>query len=104
MGIALKLNADGTFQYWAYSDVVLDNEPKYPVSGSWIWNGAVIELNASQIIHDHQWFPCHLQGETCLQPGYAHEWQQKDGKLHEDRFLFRTLEFDEKHPFAQKQR
>jgi hypothetical protein len=35
MGVAILFRANGTFEYWFYSDVVDPNAPKYPVAGKW---------------------------------------------------------------------
>ena len=99
MGVAFKFNDDGTFRYWFYSDVIVGNEPKYPIAGTWRWNGEVLELTASNRLHAFRWYPYPYQGQTCLLPEYAREWQAKDGKEHADRLLFKVPDFDEAEPF-----
>ena len=102
MGVAIKFDVDGTFRYWFYSDVKGTDEPSYPIIGAWRWNGPVLELAASNHLHDVRWHPYPYQGEICLLPEYARQWQTKDGKQHADRLLFRIRDFDERQPFARR--
>jgi len=104
MGVAIKFDADGTFRYWFYSDVKVGDEPHYPVTGSWQWNGQVLELSASNRLYDVHWHPYSYQGEMCLLPEHARQWRAADGKEHADRLLFRIRDFDEKQPFAHRRR
>jgi hypothetical protein len=100
MGVAICFKRGGTFDYWFYSDVKSGNEPKYPVTGTWKWNGDVLELVSEHRLHDTRWHVYHHKGKVTLLPAYAQEWQVKDGKTREDRLLFRVPDFDPKQPFA----
>jgi hypothetical protein len=104
MGVAIKFDADGTFRYWFYSDVEGGDEPSYPILGTWRWSGPVLELTASNRLHDIRWHPYSYQGEMCLLPEYARQWQATDGKEHADRLLFRIRDFDERQPFARRRK
>jgi hypothetical protein len=100
MGVAIKFYADGTFHYWDYSDIKSGDEPSFPITGTWRWNGTVLELTSTNRLHATRWYAYSYHGEVCLLPDYAREWQAKDGREHEDRLLFKIYDFDEKHPFA----
>jgi PhoPQ-activated pathogenicity-related protein len=99
MGVAILFKKDGTFKYWFYSDVKLDNEPKYPISGTWSWNNSVLELKAKEGLHASHGHVYRHRGEDTLLPNYARTWQLEDGKPHDDRLLFRVPVFDESRPF-----
>jgi hypothetical protein len=100
MGVAIKFDADGTFRSWDYSDVIGGDAPSYPITGTWRWAGSVLELTGPHRLDDFRWHAYSYQGEVCLLPDYARQWQAKDGKEHEDRLLFRIRDFDEKQPFV----
>jgi hypothetical protein len=102
MGVAILFRADGTFDYWAYSDVVVPDAPKYPVAGTWRWDGAVLRLESEHHLHDTRWHVYPFRGENCLLPDYAKKWQEADGKPHDDRLLFRIAEFDPAAPFDKR--
>ena len=44
MGIALELKEDGTFDYWKYSDFVVQPEPEFPIVGQWELVKGVLNL------------------------------------------------------------
>lgn len=102
MGVAIQFRGDGTFDYWQYSDVVVPNEPKYPVSGKWKWDGTVLKLESTHSLHATSWHLRRHKDEDCLLPDYAREWQKQDGKAHDDRLLFRISEFDPMRPFDKR--
>jgi hypothetical protein len=99
MGVAIQFRPNGTFDYWFYSDVPEKNAPTYPVHGSWKRDGAVLQLESEHRLHATRWHVCQHQGETCLLPKYAWEWQQDDGQARDDRALFRIANFDPARPF-----
>lgn len=100
MGAALKFNRDGTFKYWFYSDVKLPDEPKWPIVGSWAWNGPVLELKVQHHLFDARWYAYRHKNELTLLPEHARRWQLDKGEANDDRLLFRVNEFDEDEPFA----
>jgi hypothetical protein len=99
MGVAIQFRRDGTFDCWQYSDVVTGDEPKYPVSGHWKWNGDILELESKHAPHDKHWYVWRYKGKSALLPAYARRWQIKNGDAHADRLLFRVPEFDPARPF-----
>lgn len=103
-GVAMKFDTNGTFRYWFYSDINIEDEPEYPITGTWRWSGSVLELTASHDLHDVRFHAYSYKGEACLLPEHARQWQANDGKEHADRLLFRIRDFDERQPFARGRR
>ncbi len=88
MGVSFLFNNDGTFKYWFHSDDKGKNI-KYPITGTWKWNKAVLELQPKDDLIDNFYYVYKYNGVLCLLPKYAREWQIKDGKPHDDRCLFK---------------
>ena len=98
MGVAIQFDGN-QYKYWFYSDVVVPDEPEYPLSGTWSWDGPVVKLDSDAHLYDERWHVYRYNGELCLLPDSARQWQLRDGKEHEDRLLFRIENFDARDPF-----
>ncbi len=96
MGVSLKFNDDGTFQYWFYSDVKLDNEPSYPLSGKWEMSDNVITLISTEHLYDTKYHVIKFGSEICLMPNrnYALMKSKPDDKVDYSRLHFHNLRFD----------
>jgi hypothetical protein len=114
MGLALKIRGD-RYKYWFSSDVapvtaqVIDEKghvlsshtekpPRYPLTGRAAIRGDVVELRGEGDYYDRKWHRIVYRGIPCLLADeHYREWQH-DGRLPDDRLLFRIPRFDEKHP------
>ncbi len=94
MGVAIRFNGDGTFDYWFYSDVgSLGPPPKYPVRGRWEIKGSAVMLESTAHVYDTTWHLIRHQGQLALMPMRTPTW---------DRLLFQIAGFDERNPFLHR--
>lgn len=112
MGIALKISGNH-YKYWHYSDVgpmiyettingkttrYEEKAPHYPLTGRAFIRGDVLELRGSGDYYARKWHRIVYRGVPCLLADeHYREWKH-DGRLPDDRLLFRIPQFDEKHP------
>ena len=54
MGVALALTAD-RYYYWFYSDVVTDDTPTYPITGTFTFDGTRLHLDGDALLYSHNW-------------------------------------------------
>jgi hypothetical protein len=112
MGLALKISGDH-YKYWFSSDVgpttfettingkttrYTEKPPRYPLTGRAIVRGDVLELRGAGDYYDRKWHRIVYRGVPCLLADeHYREWRH-DGRLPDDRLLFRIPHFDERHP------
>lgn len=65
MGVAVALSSN-KYYYWFYSDVVSGDEPAYPVSGSYRYDGATLQLDSDERLYSHNWIFATNDGRVCL--------------------------------------
>ena len=72
MGITLALKGD-TFEYWFYSDVISNDEPKYPIRGKVRYrsNSIVLVPPEGQKVYSTTWRLVVDDGEICLLADHA---------------------------------
>lgn len=104
MGLAVAFEESGTFSYWFFSDVVYEDEPDYPLRGTWRWNGAILELSFEDPSSKEQYYPIKINGKVGLMPDYERERLEKEGVVYEEFVLFKHPYFDTTKPFAARPR
>ena len=66
MGVAIALTPD-RYYYWFYSDVKLDDEPEYPITGSYSFVDGKLQLNGSNnLYYATNWIVVSNGGRKCL--------------------------------------
>ncbi len=66
MGVAIALTTD-QYYYWFYSDVKLDDEPEYPMTGSYSFVDGKLQLNGSNYFYyATNWIVVPNGGRKCL--------------------------------------
>src|SRR6266404_7863241 len=112
MGLALKIEG-ARYKYWFSSDVgpltiestlngrtttYTEPQPKYPLRGRLSVHGDLIELRGPGEYYDRKWRRVTYCGVTCLLAEQHYQEWKKEGRLPEDRLLFKLPNFDEKQP------
>ena len=103
MGIALVIQ--GTeFKYWFYSDVILPDEPDYPITGKVEFDAGILRLHphGGNRLYDTSWHLVVFQGEICLLAERHMQTYREDQKLPDDRLLHKVAGFEEKSPFMNR--
>lgn len=71
MGIAIGLSAD-KYYYWFYSDVYNPDEPIYPLTGQYTFEGGNLHLEGNVgSLYASEWVTKQIQGRLCL-------WAKRD--------------------------
>ena len=66
MGVAIALTTD-QYYYWFYSDVKLENEPEYPMTGRYTFVDGKLRLNGSNYFYyATNWIVVSNGGRKCL--------------------------------------
>src|SRR4051794_34622784 len=69
MGVGIRFHSNGTFEYWFYSNVVVDSTPKYPSAGNALgWRSGAIcrHLQILQTRIGWQWQRSNSSGKGIL--------------------------------------
>ncbi len=91
MGVAIALSGE-RYYYWFYSDVILENEPDYPISGTYVWTDGILTLKQEyDQLYSSVWVAATNAGRACL-------WAERDvGDF--PRMLIPDTNFDPSNPF-----
>ena len=91
MGVAIALDGD-RYYYWFYSDVISENEPLYPLMGTYDMKGNILTLhgNSEHLFWD-SWKIFDRGGHECLRPVR----NEKEARY----YLVPMINFDESKPF-----
>ena len=91
MGVAIALTPD-RYYYWFYSDVKLENEPEYPITGSYSLIDGKLRLNGSNdYYYATNWIVVSNGGRKCLST------ERDVGDI--ARYLIPDTHFDSSRPF-----
>lgn len=67
MGLSFEFR-NGEFKYWFYSDVKSDNEPEYPITGTYKIEHGVLRLGAKEHVYATAWILITYDGKKGLFP------------------------------------
>ena len=96
MGIAIELSSN-QYYYWFYSDVGYGEEPEYPLTGDYTFEGEVLSLQAGgHHLYSTEWVVTNHADQACL-------WATRDVGRN-DRLLFPDEDFDAARPFRNQGR
>ena len=91
MGAAIALTPD-RYYYWFYSDVKSEDEPEYPITGSYSFVNGKLRLNGSNhFYYATNWIVVHNGGRKCLSA------ERDVGDV--ARYLIPDMHFDPSQPF-----
>ena len=101
MGVALNLKPDNNFEYWFYSDVIID-QPKFPIAGTYTVTGKEVVLKPSGFknLYSKKWYIHSHNGQAILMP--LKQWASfhAGAGVDSSRYLYFVPNFESKAPFA----